>query len=399
MFVAASVVMLASCGDKTEDYKMGTYGYDLKFFEKYDIETVELSSPDGTAKVVLAPQYQGRVMTSTASGNSGDSYGWINYKLIESGVVSPQFNPIGGEERFWLGPEGGEFSYYFKQGDEQLFENWIVPAVIDTERYDITTQSAQSVTFSKVAELDNVHGTHFSIGIERKVSMLSRDSVSQLLGVKIPDAMNFVAYESCNVITNRGAEAWRKEGGVPSIWMLSMFNPTPTTTVFIPYNTEADGVVVNDEYFGKIPQERLIIDNGMMYFKIDGLCRGKLGVPKARAKELCGSYDSEKKVLTLLWYSIPAGESSYVNGQWGKQADAFNGDVINAYNDGPVADGSIMGPFYEIETSSPGAELSVGGSMSHTQRVVHIQGDDSDIDAIVRTLFGVKLTDIASRFQ
>ena len=27
---------------------------------------------------------------------------------------------------------------------------------------------------------------------------------------------------------------------------------------------------------------------------------------------------------------------------------------------GPVEDGSIMGPFYEIETSSPGAELAPG---------------------------------------
>ena len=45
---------------------------------------------------------------------------------------------------------------------------------------------------------------------------------------------------------------------------------------------------------------------------------------------------------------------SYVNGQWGPQEDPFAGDVINSYNDGPVEDGSIMGPFYEIETSSPG---------------------------------------------
>ena len=74
--------------------------------------------------------------------------------------------------------------------------------------------------------------------------------------------------------------------------------------------------------------------------------------------DMCGSYDTERKVLTLLKFSRPEGPVDYVNGQWGEQEDAFNGDVINAYNDGPVEDGSIMGPFYEIETSSPGAALS-----------------------------------------
>lgn len=57
-------------------------------------------------------------MTSTADGDGGDSYGWINYRFIEAGEQSQQFNPVGGEERFWIGPEGGAFSYYFKPGAE-----------------------------------------------------------------------------------------------------------------------------------------------------------------------------------------------------------------------------------------------------------------------------------------
>ncbi len=44
-------------------------------------------------------------MTSTANGDSGNSYGWINYKLIESGQYQPHMNGYGGEERFWLSPE------------------------------------------------------------------------------------------------------------------------------------------------------------------------------------------------------------------------------------------------------------------------------------------------------
>lgn len=34
-------------------------------------------------------------MTSTADGDGGDSYGWINYRFIEAGEQSQQFNPGG----------------------------------------------------------------------------------------------------------------------------------------------------------------------------------------------------------------------------------------------------------------------------------------------------------------
>ena len=90
---------------------------------------------------------------------------------------------------------------------------------------------------------------------------------------------------------------------------------------------------------------------------------------------------------------------STVNGQWGPQEDPFAGDVINSYNDGPVEDGSIMGPFYEIETSSPGAELAPGASLVHTQKVIHIQGKDEQLVPIVQDLFGADLNVIKTKFQ
>ena len=124
----AAAVICGCTGNNA--YQMGTYGYDLAFLEKQGVEVIELKSEDGQSKVMVIPAWQGRVMTTTTGGNEGDSYGWINYKLIESGQVSPQFNPVGGEERFWLGPEGGRFSWYFKKGQEQVHANWVVPAVI-----------------------------------------------------------------------------------------------------------------------------------------------------------------------------------------------------------------------------------------------------------------------------
>jgi hypothetical protein len=64
-----------------------------------------------------------------------------------------------------------------------------------------------------------------------------------------------------------------------------------------------------------------------------------------------------------------------------------------------VEDGSILGPFYEIETSSPGAALQPSETMKHTQRIIHLQGDETDLAWLVRQLFDVDLDGISSKFQ
>ncbi|HAH25737.1 MAG TPA: hypothetical protein DCL77_18600 [Prolixibacteraceae bacterium] len=384
--------------NKNETFAAGTYGYDLAFLKAHKMDCIELKDKSSKASLMIVPALQGRVMTSSANGNEGKSFGWINYKLFESGKVSTQFNPYGGEERFWLGPEGGPFSLYFAPATEQVFKNWVVPPVLDTESYEIAEQHQGSVKFTKNTVVKNASGTEFKIAIERKVSLLSPDTLSTLFKVTIPAGLDIVAYQSDNTITNTGVNAWTKESGLPSIWLLCMFNPSPTTTVFVPYKEEGKGVVVNDEYFGKVPADRLIVDKGTVYFKIDGKHRSKIGLPPERAKGICGSYDSEKSILTILWCSMPTESAAYVNSKWGKQDDSFKGDVINSYNDGPVEDGSIMGPFYEVETSSPAAQLRPTESLTHTQRVVHIQGDKVKLAGIVNELFGLDLNKIATTF-
>ncbi|TFG88455.1 MAG: hypothetical protein E4H16_05050, partial [Candidatus Atribacteria bacterium] len=253
----------------------GTYGYDVVFFADKEIKTIELKSEDSEASVLVVPSFQGRVMTSSSDGKKGMSYGWINYDLISSREINKQFNPFGGEERLWFGPEGGPYSIYFNPGEEQVYGNWVVPPVIDTEGFDIASATNKSVRFVKETVLTNAHGTIFKVGIERTVTLLTKDDVSTLLDVEIPEDLKLVAYQSENIIINKGDSAWTKEGGLLSIWMLGMFNPSPETTVFIPFKPDVEGVIVNDEYFGKVPSDRLIVDSNVVYFKIDGKYRSK----------------------------------------------------------------------------------------------------------------------------
>ena len=87
----------------------GTFGYDLDFLEKQG-NIIVLSGNDNKAQIIVSPEYQGKVFTSTAEGLEGKSFGWINYDLLESDTILDHMNAFGGEDRLWIGPEGGQFS-------------------------------------------------------------------------------------------------------------------------------------------------------------------------------------------------------------------------------------------------------------------------------------------------
>lgn len=64
---------------------MGSYADDARFMKSNGIEYIELTSSDGKSRVMVVPSWQGRVMTTSATGNEGESYGWINYPFIKKG--------------------------------------------------------------------------------------------------------------------------------------------------------------------------------------------------------------------------------------------------------------------------------------------------------------------------
>jgi hypothetical protein len=308
-------------------------------------------------------------------------------------------NAFGGEERIWLGPEGGPFSIYFAPGVDQEFSNWFVPAVIDTESFETVSVSRSQASFSRNFSLLNYTGSKLDIGIERTVRLLDRAETDSMMGFRLPEGIKCVAYQSDNLLKNRGDREWSTATGMLSVWMLSMFNPSPGVTIFIPYSEEATGIIVNNDYFGKIPADRLIAEKGIVWFKADGKYRSKLGIPPSRATNYAGSYDSENNILTVLWCDLPKEANVFVNSKWGEQKDPFSGDAINAYNDGPVEDGSQMGPFYELESSSPAAALKPGETLLHSQRIYHFEGSTDQLNRITMKLFGLTIEDIRSRFK
>jgi len=369
-------------------FAKGSYGYDVAFLKKYT-HLIELQNEN--RKVLLSADYQGRIITSSASGDSGTSYGWINYNLISSGEKKKQFNPIGGEERFWLGPEGGQYSIYFNKADSFNVAHWQVPPIIDTETYDTLQSNKSSATFSKSAVITNYYGSVFHIDITRKIQLLDKNALEQKLNSHIPSGIQYVAYESSNQIKNSGNNKWKKETGLLSIWLLGMMTPTEQTKVIIPFSPKPYArSYITDNYFGKIPRDRLLVKDSVLFFRCDGKSRGKLGLSSLIAKPFVGSYDFEKNVLTILIPEVHS-DGMYVNSKWEIQKEPYKGDVINSYNDGPLRDGTQLGPFYEIESSSPAKELAPGQTQEYHQTTCHFQGDYGSLKELAKQLLGVNL--------
>jgi hypothetical protein len=376
-----------------------TFTEDVAFLKQHT-QVVVLGDGPG-ARIVVAPAYQGRVMTSTADGTA--SFGWIGRDAVASGTRQPHMNVFGGEDRFWLGPEGGQFALYFKPGDPFDLDHWQTPEPFDWGAWQVSRQSPTEVSFVRSMQVVNHSGTRFSIHVLRTVRLLGDADVAAALGVKMPATVRAVSFESSNDVSNSGDRRWDPASGLVSIWILGQFTPTASTTIAIPFasgSEEARGPIVNDAYFGKVPADRLQIKDDVIRFRGDGQYRSKIGLSSQRTIGAAGSYDAATHVLTIVQFDRPASASDYVNSMWEIQKEPYRGDALNSYNDGPLAPGQPgLGPFYELETSSPALRLAPGEHYTHVHRTCHVQGSEAVLDPIARAVLHVGLADLAATFK
>lgn len=374
---------------------MRQFDEDVQFLNQHGAGIKVLEAAGG-GRIAISGKYQGRIMTSAVEAQ-GKSLGFINRSFIEAGKTATAFDNYGGEDRFWLGPEGGQYALYFAAGEPFEFGNWQTPHAFQEGEWLEKAASPSSVTFTHTLALANYAKAEFKLDVARKLSLLSAEHAKVSLGLDIPAGVKWVGFSSENAITNRGAKAWTEDKGLPSVWILGMFSPAPGTRIVLPFEKQGSGDVVNDRYFGKVPPERLQInhDKGFVLFKADGQARGKVGLPPARAKAVLGSYSAEAQLLTIVRFSKPAGAKRYVNNLWEVSKEPYGGDVSNAYNDGPVEPGKpSLGGFYELESSSPAAALAPGKTLKHTHETYHFSGPVEALEKIAVKVLSVNLADV-----
>jgi len=374
-----------------------TFEEDVAFLSQYGPVKV-LTSVDG-GRIAVSGQYQARVMTS-AVGAGKSSLGFINRQFIEGGQTGTAFDNYGGEDRFWLGPEGGQYGLYFPASKPFSFDFWQTPHELQEGAWRVRDESPSSITYAHAFSVTNYEQRAFEVQVERKLTLLSAEQAKRQLGMALPPSLNWVGFASENRLTNGGSDAWLEASGLLSVWILGMFAPVPGTQVIIPFDTAASGEIVNDCYFGKVPADRLLVNEqkGFLAFRADGQYRSKIGLGPARARRALGSYSAPAQLLTLVLYTKPSGATRYVNSMWERQAAPYAGDVINSYNDGPPAPGKPpLGGFYEVESSSPAAALAPGESLTHVHHTYHFSGPRADLEALAQQVLGVSLSDLPPR--
>jgi len=375
-----------------------TYASDLALLRNH-AETLELT--DGQGRLAIVPDYQGRAMTSTLAGEGGRSFGWLNREFIASGTDDATFNNYGGEDRFWLGPEAGQFGLWFREAEPFDLDHWRTPAGFNAGPFNVTARDDTSVTMARSLAVTNRSGAVFDCVVERTVRLLDADATAERLRGDVGDVRT-IAFESENVLANAGETPWTRDGGLLSIWILGQFKPLARGVVIVPLRTgsEADfGPAATTKYFGPIPPERCTVEKDHLLFACDGRFRSKIGVSPRRSRGVLGSYDPDGNVLTIVQFNQPltAAELPYVNSLWELQDRPFSGDAINSYNDGEAEPGAgQLGPFYEIETSSPAAVCEPGQAITHVHRTFHFAGETAALGAVAERVLGVALPAPAS---
>ena len=369
----------------------------IELLEDTGNQTILLEAGKGSGAVIVAPGLVGRVMCSTFDRKQGLANAWVNDVAIRKGRTDPVFNNFGGEERIWFAPEGGQFGLMFGR-KESRFDNYCVQPAMSSIEYQVTGRDASSVRMEANLSLENNSATQFRIHVDRRVSLL--DSCPYCL--EVPGTVECVGFQSENILRNVGSEVWTRTTGTVNVWCLGQFLEHPHLSVVIPVRSGIDPQLhppTVDEYFkdfclgGIFPPERRVNLENSVLLKVDGEVRGKVGVKKERAMGRLGSYDAESGHLVIVDHDFYP-ELDYPSGYWRQYDNAFDGDALSVYIDGPERVGGAKGQSYELETMSPGLFLRPGDSFSYRNRTFHIRGDREDINLISRRFLKADLKQI-----
>lgn len=395
-------------------------------------KVLELCNEYG-ARVAVCPDWNGRVMTSTADGLDGDSFGMLNVPEIERGGDDYSYRFFGGEDQFTLSPEGGPFSLYFAvDPDESAVRKQQVEMPVGYQEGKFIADfspPAPEIRMRRNIQMMNLAGARFDLDVVRTVRLTDSSDFSALFGETVASAMeeqdvSYVSYQTTSSLINRGG-GLSKNSGLVSVRIRSMFNSTPHHVVVIPFRPGSEeelGPRVYVEFFGMAPHGRIRLLPEAALLRADGRYRCQIGVSRKRALPYIGAIDLRNGVLSFVSYNLPPDpcEFDYLGNAFcetvgnttcdfmrtrdyyfseslapasGDPGDnPYGGEVLRAYSSGPAGPrDNSGGAFYEFNTFSPAFALQKNEMMSHVQYTTHINADRDTLDFLLRNLLHTEL--------
>jgi hypothetical protein len=351
-------------------------------------------SGDGGSRVLVAPALQGRILTTEVG--AVDSVAFVSLPEIHEGEVHTAFNNFGGQDRFWIGPEAGQFGIYFPPGAELDRKIWRVPPDLNAGGFPVVGKTDSTVRFSRDMTVTNYRGTPYKVRVDREVGLIPSGRLPDEIGVTVPAGVHYAGSYSQNSLINAGLEAWKKDTGLINIWVLGQFAPGDRTVIIAPTRPGSGPAYRDEMYFGKVPADRLKVVGNAVVFRADAKKEGKFGVSQERTTGRAGSFDFAKDLLVVVKYDVPREKALYGNSAWVKnQPDPYSGDLFQTYNsDGPGGKPPGRYAFYELESVSPSVELKPGEAVRHRHATYCFQGEYGQLRDLARAALGVDLDEV-----
>ena len=360
----------------------GAFATDRAFLRSHDPDLVTLTA--GSAALVASPKYQGIVFTTTATGE--ESFGYIAEDVFEAEAPDPHINGYGGENRLWLGPEGGQYSIFFEPGVAYDRETWYTPPAIDVEPWTLASADDRTAVFAKADTLVNRAGTALQYRIDRTVTLLDSGAVVSRFGAS-PPGVSGVAYRTDNALTNTGPAAWTRDGGTVCLWALDMLPGGERVAVVYPLSRKPSGADTVVKYFGEMGPDHLRLTDEYALLRGSGAQLAKIGLPPKLATGTGAAIDYARGTLTVFDYDVEA-DGTYLGMEWRDMADAYAGDAVTTYNDpGPDT-------FYELESIGEAAFLAPGERTEHRHTVYHFVGPVAQLEEMLTAVTGVGAGDV-----
>ena len=248
-------------------------------------------------------------------------------------------------------------------------------------------------------EVTNLQGVTFQVNVTREIGLIPSAKLTTELGIQLPAGINYLGCYSDNQLQNSGKTDWDPASGLIGIWVLGMLNASDQAVVIAPFkNPAGDGKPpYNDNYFGKVAEDRLKIIDSAVIFRGDARKVGKFGLSQQRTTGLAGSFDFGKDLLTIIRFSVPETMERYGNSSWEVNQEApYAGDVFQSYNNGNNDKPTEVAAdaFFELESASPVRALKKGESISHRHATFHFQGSREELEKLAGQLLGVSLEKI-----
>jgi hypothetical protein len=341
--VRTGLLLVASTG---AGCAAATFINDVTFLKRHTEVIVLESSRIASGRAVACPELDGCIVTSTAAGAGGRSFGWINRPLVASGHDGDGASH-GGEDCLSVLLEGAES--------------------LENAPFNVSLRSSERTILRKTLAVPHDAAPPVDVEIVRELRILEGDDPGKLLGVLPGEGVRWVGFQSRNTVRRTRLGEASEHPVRLRLEIVGRFLSTPSTRIALP--------------------RRGPLGSGTVYLQAEGSRRQETGLPQRFTRGLAGAYDPRHGVLTIIQFSV------HEDGDLSSQTVAPLAD--EAVTVLAPARGASEVSFFEIRTATPPLDLRPLRSVLHVRSTFHFQGSRGDLDKISRGALNVGLDDIS----